>query len=308
MPELDLIQRAQGAFLGFAIGDALGATTEFMTPREIACEHGTHRNITGGGWLRLKPGQVTDDTEMSIFLARTLIAHQGLSALVAATAFGDWMRTRPVDIGQCVRQGIRKFLRRGITQMPFTPQGGGNGACMRNLPVILVCLKNWSKFNTMTQLQAHCTHNHPVSDQLTLVFGELTRCLLEGQGKLAALDIASHVIRETPKWSFSRYRGESSAYIVDSFKCVMHHFFDGTSFEDILIRTVNQGGDADTNGALAGMLAGALHGPDAIPRRWKRKLDPNVRREIQHLTPLLLDTPARRLPEDRHPVRFATKD
>ena len=50
--DLTLQARAVGAYLGLAVGDALGATTEFMTPREIAARYGTHRRIVGGGWLR----------------------------------------------------------------------------------------------------------------------------------------------------------------------------------------------------------------------------------------------------------------
>ena len=53
MTGLSLEDRALAAFLGFAIGDALGATVEFMTKREIAARYGIHRNIIGGGWLRL---------------------------------------------------------------------------------------------------------------------------------------------------------------------------------------------------------------------------------------------------------------
>ncbi|MDP2804662.1 MAG: ADP-ribosylglycohydrolase family protein, partial [Gallionellaceae bacterium] len=58
--------RATAAYLGLAIGDALGSTVEFMTPREIALQYGTHNTLRGGGWLHLKPGQVTDDTTMSL--------------------------------------------------------------------------------------------------------------------------------------------------------------------------------------------------------------------------------------------------
>ena len=47
------ISRAEAAYLGLALGDALGATVEFMTPREIAGRHGVHRDIVGGGWLLL---------------------------------------------------------------------------------------------------------------------------------------------------------------------------------------------------------------------------------------------------------------
>ena len=73
----DTLDRALGAYLGLALGDALGATVEFMTPREIAHQFahqgGVHRHIVGGGWLKLAPGQVTDDTTMSLALGEALL-------------------------------------------------------------------------------------------------------------------------------------------------------------------------------------------------------------------------------------------
>ena len=58
--------KIKGALYGFAIGDAMGATTEFMTRSEIADKYGAVTNIIGGGWLHLEPGQVTDDTQMML--------------------------------------------------------------------------------------------------------------------------------------------------------------------------------------------------------------------------------------------------
>ena len=68
-----LHDHALGAYLGFAIGDALGATVEFMRPREIALQYGVHRDIMGGGWLKLASGQVADDTTMSLALGNALM-------------------------------------------------------------------------------------------------------------------------------------------------------------------------------------------------------------------------------------------
>ena len=58
-----LEDRALAAFLGLAIGDALGATVEFLSRDEIIARHGRHKKIIGGGWLNLQPGRVTDDTQ-----------------------------------------------------------------------------------------------------------------------------------------------------------------------------------------------------------------------------------------------------
>lgn len=66
------LERAIAAYVGLAVGDALGATVEFLTPTEIRHQIGVHGNITGGGWLRLKAGQVTDDTTMALALGESL--------------------------------------------------------------------------------------------------------------------------------------------------------------------------------------------------------------------------------------------
>jgi len=108
-----LHDRALGAYLGLAVGDALGATVEFMTAAEIAAEHRVHRHIVGGGWLRLKPGQVTDDTQMCLALGGALLARGGWDLRAVADAFAAWMRSRPPDIGHTCRRGIRRYLLEG---------------------------------------------------------------------------------------------------------------------------------------------------------------------------------------------------
>jgi ADP-ribosyl-[dinitrogen reductase] hydrolase len=55
-----------------------------------------------------------------------------------------------------------------------------------------------------------------------------------------------------------------------------------------LVAVVNQGGDADTTGAIAGMLAGATYGLAQVPLAWLRKLDASVSAEIRAQTPVLL--------------------
>ena len=63
-----VLDRALGAYLGFACGDALGATVEFMTPKQIHKHYGVHQDIIGGGWLNLEAGQVN----YLVYLARMM--------------------------------------------------------------------------------------------------------------------------------------------------------------------------------------------------------------------------------------------
>src|SRR5512137_160919 len=92
----EIRERARAAFIGMAIGDALGATVEFMTASEIASKYGTFRDIVGGGWLRLKPGQITDDTEMALCIARAIVEAQGWSLEGIARNFAIWLKLRTV--------------------------------------------------------------------------------------------------------------------------------------------------------------------------------------------------------------------
>jgi ADP-ribosyl-[dinitrogen reductase] hydrolase len=87
---------------------------------------------------------------------------------------------------------------------------------------------------------------------------------------------------------FAPYSGLSTAYIVDTIQTVFHYYFRTDSVEACIVETVNQGGDADTTGAIIGMLAGATYGASDIPPRWLRKLDKDVKEEIERQTDLLL--------------------
>jgi ADP-ribosyl-[dinitrogen reductase] hydrolase len=117
--------------------------------------------------------------------------------------------------------------------------------------------------------------------------------LLSGGGKRAARDIAEALTGEHPIFRFEPYRGQSSAYVVDTMHTVLHFYFNTDSFSDCVIQAVNQGGDADTTGALAAMLAGATYGLAAIPKKWLAKLDRAIAAEIRQQVPDLLAIAAR---------------
>ena len=74
--------------------------------------------------------------------------------------------------------------------------------------------------------------------------------------------VVRELIAEFPKFQFNRYRGGASAYVVETLQTVFHYFFGTAHFEECLVGVVNQGGDADTTGAIAGMIAGAFYGLD----------------------------------------------
>ena len=292
----EIRDRARAAFVGMAIGDALGATVEFMTVPEIGAKYGIFRDIVGGGWLRLKPGQVTDDTEMALCIARAIVANQGWSLEAIARNFAAWLKSRPVDCGDTCRKGIRAFILGGTLEVPPNEWDAGNGAAMRMLPVALYSLPDELLLKKYAVEQAHLTHNNPVSDAACICLGELLHLALCGASKSRLRRQVDGLTARFPTFCFEPYRGLASAYVVDTLQTVFHWFFRGKNFEECVMGTVNQGGDADTTGAICGMLAGAYYGMEHIPQRWLKKMDRKVMVEIDDMARrLVAASPAGRM-------------
>jgi ADP-ribosyl-[dinitrogen reductase] hydrolase len=280
--------RALGSFLGLAIGDALGATVEFMTAREIAAQYKVHNQIIGGGWLRLRPGRVTDDTEMALALGSAIIASGGWNLKAVAEAFANWMRGRPIDIGNTCRRGISHYIATGRLVAPLAEESCGNGAAMRHLPVVLVSLASEEAAVRRSIEQGRVTHNHPLSDAATATLARMTRRLVIEGAQAPCAHIAGELVASHPQFKYRPWPGRTSGYVVDTLQTVFDAFFSTGTFEDCVVRAVNRGGDADTTGALAGQLAGALYGAHAIPARWLNKLDPRIAALIREQVPKLL--------------------
>ena len=284
----DVRDRARAAFLGLAIGDALGATVEFETRSEIAASRGVHRELVGGGWLRLAPGAVTDDTQMSVCIGHAVDAAGGWSLPAVADAFATWLRSGPADVGNTCRRGIRRYILEGTLEGPPCDGDAGNGAAMRMLPVALLSLANGELLDRLAREQAHLTHHHPLSDAATVHLGELLHLAVLGRGKPRLRRATDALLGRCPVFSFEPYRGLASGYVVDTLQTVLHAFHATRAFEECVVDAVNRGGDADTTGALAGALAGAYYGEEELPRRWLRALDRRVREEIVDLSDRLV--------------------
>jgi len=270
LDQQDIRSRARAAFIGLAVGDALGAPVEFMTAGEIRAKYGVLREIVGGGWLRLKPGQVTDDTEMSLCAARAIVAANGWSLCGIAEEFAGWLKTKPVDVGDTCRRGIRNFMLKGLLETSFNQWDAGNGAAMRMLPAALYTLGDDDLLQRCALEQARITHNHPLSDAACVTLGRLVHLALSGASKNRLRREVDALVAAHPTFSFTTYRGLATGYVVDT-------------MQTVFVGTVNQGGDADTTGAICGMVAGAFYGMEGIPRRWTKRMDRKTMDEVNDL-------------------------
>jgi ADP-ribosyl-[dinitrogen reductase] hydrolase len=309
--ETGIVDRARAALFGVAVGDALGATTEFMTPAEIRDRYGVLRDIVGGGWLKLSPGQVTDDTEMTLCVARGIVGTGRWDLKPIADRFARWLSGNPPDVGATCRRGIEEYVEKGRLEAPLDGRSAGNGAAMRVAPVALYTLGDEELLSRLAVEQARITHHHPLSDAACVAVGTMIQRGLLGAPARDLRAAAESLAARHPEFRLEGYDGKSSGYVVDTLLTVFDAFFSTDDFEECVVKTVNRGGDADTAGSIAGAIAGARYGVAAIPQRWLRALDPGLREELAALagelvrkSPLFAGTSPRRTgkspPRSRH--------
>ncbi len=139
--------------------------------------------------------------------------------------------------------------------------------------MILLRLNNLSSFSSDRDI-AGCFGD------TSLCLVRMIHALLVGGGRDAARAVANDLVAAHPSFRFAPFHSPSTAYIVDTMQTVLHFYFVTNSFEECVVETVNQSGDADTTGALAAMLAGATYG-SSLPSRWLTRLDSGVVAEVR---------------------------
>ena len=278
------LERAQGALLGLAIGDAIGTTVEFK-PR------GTFKPLTdmvGGGPFGLRPGEFTDDTSMALCLAASL-ADKGFDLHDQISRYVRWYREgymssngRCFDIGIATRGALDRFVRTGNPRAGSTdPNSAGNGCLMRLAPVPIWFAGDPAQAVALSEEQARTTHQAPECLAASRLFGEILVRALRGLDKadiLAPGELAGRLPAKVDAISHGRYRRKTreairgTGYVVDSLEATLWCFAQTENYRDCVLLAANLGDDADTTAAQAGQLAGAYYGMQAIPAPWRDRI------------------------------------
>src|SRR5215831_8754523 len=106
----DVLDAAYGCLIGACIGDAAGATLEFLGRKPTPADVDRALTLSGGGVFHLAPGQMTDDGELTLCLARALSASTSFSIERIAQSYARWIESRPFDIGNTTRSSLGCFL------------------------------------------------------------------------------------------------------------------------------------------------------------------------------------------------------
>ena len=279
----DVLDRARGALVGLAVGDALGTTLEFCARDR----HPRHTEMVGGGVFNLKPGQWTDDTAMALALADSLISCRGFDAQDLMRRFLRWYHQgeysctgRCFDIGSATRAALVHYERTGEAYAGSTdPHSAGNGSLMRLAPVALFALDDEELALQTAADQSRTTHAAKPCIEACQFFVSLLRAAILGEENIIAL--ACQVGRNYPalrhvtdrNWGqLDRNEISSSGYVISTVEAALWSVARTGNFEEALVLAVNLAEDADTVGAVTGQVAGALYGASSIPRRWRECL------------------------------------
>jgi ADP-ribosyl-[dinitrogen reductase] hydrolase len=100
---------AAGALLGLACGDALGRPVESQSTQWIADTHGTVTEMLGDGTHEQPQGTVTDDTDLALCIARSLVEWEAFDGQDVADRFVGWYEDGPFDVGLMTADAITEY-------------------------------------------------------------------------------------------------------------------------------------------------------------------------------------------------------
>lgn len=267
------LRRAQGCLLGQLAGDALGAQVEFQTRAAIAAAHpGGLRTLRDGGTWNTLAGQPTDDSELALALARSLVRERRWDEAAVMAAYRGWMASDPFDVGNATRAALGLGRPDGQTK--------ANGSLMRASPLGVFRAGRPAEAAQLARADSALTHPNPTCVESCAAF---VAAIAAGIAGASAREMHAAALREAREPSVRAALEEAATrppadfethagYVLTALQNAFYRLLHAPTFEEAVVDTVMQGGDTDTNAAICGALAGALHGRDAVPAAWRMKI------------------------------------
>jgi ADP-ribosyl-[dinitrogen reductase] hydrolase len=280
-----LHDRARGAMLGLAVGDALGAAVEWLHPDQITSRYGGPlRDMVASGMWAL--GEWTDDTAMAVELAASMADQGRYDEDDVFGRYALWARSRPKDIGATVAAALRRSRSpaeaRAAAAAHHAAEGrsAGNGSLMRTVPIAIRYRRDPGAIERISRLDSALTHHDPLAGDACAWFNLTVAALIQGRPPPRSTSDIARIAEEAVavgQAELTAAAQEQRGYVLTTLRIAFAAAFRHDAFEPAVVFAVNLGGDADTNAAVTGALAGARFGADAIPQRW---VEPLLRKEV----------------------------
>jgi ADP-ribosyl-[dinitrogen reductase] hydrolase len=288
MSDGDRLERATGALVGSVVGDALGAPFEFGPPDQFSLTFpvpvllGPGEMVGGGPW---SPAEWTDDTEMALLVAQSLLERNGLDEPDLFARFQAWMAGLPRDVGiqtRAVLTSGRPWNQAAAAHFEAGHHAAGNGSLMRTTPAALYFASAGrdATIDAARRISA-LTHGDPAAGDGCAIFHELIRLTLDGHDPLDHLDDMLDLVAPDGRhiWAVRldadydpRLDTIPNGAVWPALGSALWALRTTDSFAGALRAAIDLGGDTDTVACITGGLAGAYYGIGAIPSRWTTHL------------------------------------
>lgn len=279
-----------GTIFGQAIGDALGLGTEFMSKKEVREKYPDglkeySQIIRDYHRAKFQPGSWSDDTDMMLCIANAIIEDKGINLHTIARNFKQWVyapETRGVGQTTLKVLSIAEYVEKPhqvaelIWRMTRT-KNAANGSVMRTA---IIGLKKENVAQTAEDV-CKLTHFDPRCVGSCVIVSEIINHLIWHDEQLSysqIITIGNKYDKSIAEYiNKAYYNGiesleldepSSIGYTLKALGSALWCLFHANDFEEGLLRVVNEGGDADTNAAVACAMLGAKFGYTSIPQKY----------------------------------------
>jgi len=289
----DTLAAAEGCIFGALIGDAAGATLEFIGHKPDESEVSQAMSMVGQGVWRLAPGQITDDGELTLALAQGLTSGVPYEGDRVASQYRRWMLSSPFDVGNATSTamsggepdtlGVAAIFRSRAAS--YNLHSKANGSLMRATPIgIWGSTMSFEATISSALMDAQLSHPNPSCQWAGVAYVVAIRHLMlnpgdnNGAALAAESALRSEDATEVRAWLFDAQDGNlppchpQAGFVRIAFTYAFYHLMAGNNYVDALRDTLLGGGDTDTNACIVGGLLGAYCGIDSIPIEMKTAL------------------------------------
>lgn len=279
-PDEGMKDRSAGTLVGQIAGDNLGALVEFRTRSEIASLYPSGvRCMADGGTWSLMAGQATDDSELALALARSLVRRGGYEEQDVLASYRRWYHSPPFDCGNTIAQALAGY-----------PNGDSqaNGALMRISPLGIYAAGarlSSEDMDRMAAIDARMTHPHRICVEINMLY--IRAIALAVQQPLSGRELYERILAWAQQgdydplvteWTSAAERekpgdyGYQMGHVRIAWQNALYQLVHAAGVEEALADTIGEGGDTDTNAAICGALLGSVYGLSSMPSSWLKTL------------------------------------
>jgi len=274
--------------VGGAVGDALGMAFETKKADDAELLQWDGETFLPSDYHKLSPGQWTDDTMMSKFIAESLVACGGYYPRDVADRYRIWYRSSD-------HRGMGKTTRAALVNLdnglPWTKSGvqgaEGNGTAMRAAPLGIFFREDLVTVREFTQIDARITHASLEAQMGSVAVSIGVALLAEGVELEALIDqVLEHLDESQVKQGLQKvafYQRQpdfpaadalkvigTSAHVTQTVPSAFASLVLTKSYPEAIRVAIRAGGDTDTTASITGALAGTHYGLSAIPKPWQK--------------------------------------